>query len=75
MRSTYRRIQKLEKRSINKPRFFLTRSKAEADACHRWIKETSPNWPEGSYWIIYDTMTPKEGYVREPEPAWGWGDG
>ena len=74
MRGIHRRMQKLESQSIKKLRFFLTHSKAEADACGEWIKENHPNWPIGSYWIIYDNMPPKEDYVRGPEPPWGWGD-
>lgn len=74
MRGLHRRIQRLESQSIAKPRFFLVENKVEADNCLRWIKENRPNWPTGSYYVIYDEMPPKEDYVRGPEPPWGWGN-
>ncbi len=73
MRAIQRRLQKLEGQSMKNPRFFLTTSKTEADDCYKWIRSNYPNWPEGSYWIIYDNMPPKENFVRGVEPPWGWG--
>lgn len=36
----------------------------------QWIRENYPNWPAGSYYIIYETMPRKDGFVHSPEPPW-----
>jgi hypothetical protein len=74
MRGIETRLRKLEMQSVESPRYFMVWSRAEANRCEQWVKENHPHWPAGSWFIIYDDMTPKEGQDRGAEPPWGWAD-
>lgn len=74
MRGIETRLRKLETQTTGSPRFFMVGSRAEADRCERWVQKNHPYWPRGSWFIIYDDMTPKEGQDRGPEPPWGWAE-
>ena len=64
------RVRRLENQSIRKQRFFVAKSKADADACLLWIAKNCPHWPVGSYVVIYDEMPPREGSEHCLDQPW-----